>query len=308
MAITVSNWGITQFNMYLSAAYKENYFLNDQSMFTYVYKPGVATWLWRRISARTPSQTADGVLLDGTSATEAKTTVTSASPHLVDEKIPYSDLSQYGGEIPSQISTSLGRDLAVDRQNMLISFIGKTADGRSDNDGIVEFNDESSDDTGESIADAVLGVADRMATANVGKEKIYLVLKPKYFYRLRKVDYIASSLFQSGANNSNLGHIFEWANMQIILGNSSFNVDNSTNSNWDSSFRHDMTGTDSYGAALGVAWVQSALGLFENEKVNGVVFDSKDYQSWKVVARSQFGVTSIYDEGMLVLRGDLDSV
>lgn len=306
MATNISistNWDTTFWNGAFQTAYVENNKLTD-NMFNYVYQKGTNGFRFKTINTAAAVHTNSA--LSGASTSETGASITVDNPLVVHDYLGYDQMNvnQTGTELNTGYAAALATKLANARQALLLARLGKDA---VTNSKTVTFDDEASTlaDKGAEIFGALASLASTFIVNGIPEGDRYVALHPTWFYALRAYapsasrDYVGIAPANEASLMSGV-QILGW-NVMPIYG--PFLQDNSSNTNWASSYRWDATvatGAKGYG----VAWHKNAFGVFESEKPSLKIDDSPENQAMLFTARCQFGTKIVQSTGCYAIVGD----
>jgi hypothetical protein len=300
MALAPTNLQTTTFSNQVVQAYTEGSYFRDDLAVVVRNPSGGKTKRFPVFGNITVATQADGSDLSaGASYTPTSVDVSTFDPTIAYETLLYQTIADFEGYIPSSLSKRLGMDLALRRSNILLNIVAKVAYNRAASAGIIEAAGATSTAV---LTDAVysdmfnLGLA-TIRNAQINPANTVAVLRPEFFYALRRNTYMANNDYaKSGmTDNASMSGRFSHAGVEIVNAAGTFmGTDTSGTTTIPTSARIDLT------KCWGVLFAKDSLAIYETESPHGQIEDIPHRQSWLSTARTIFGAASLQPAGQFV--------
>jgi len=289
MAVTLTAYAQTTHDNNVILGNNEGDYLG-RNFFTETFEPGVTVKKFPNSSNRAPEFSIEGALIGASSITEVAGTVEVWPVHQVNDRLPYSDVENYGSMIPANLSMQLGENLAADRNDICVSIaLGQASingvwSAATKTGGIITYDGLLSGSAlSDEIADKVFVALSGMGATKTPLIGRAMICEPTLWYALRQNPKFASADFTTESDNKNLTIKFRAFGVDFITYQSVFGVDNSANSLWPTAGRFDAS------AYSGVLLNTHSFGLHRTAMPTGVIKDSPDYSGWLFRAREIMG-------------------
>lgn len=262
MGVSLSGWDSKQFMTDVIKAFTEtgkiadDWYIRSNSNETQV--------VYGNLAAITVKNQADNSELADAGNTETGTTISADSPLKGWVYIPKSVISTHGSAKPvMEYANALGVYLRETYEKQLVNFLATSSPTS------VSFNDDAGFTSAE-VAAALVEAVTNFDNGKVPGDGRCALLRPTFFTSLWNVAGVRSSDFISGQDNAKTFSELNFLGMKVRSYVGDLNTNQSSNTNYDSKYRTNMTGIH------GVAWHRSALACnwYEAPSIeDGEIFD-----------------------------------
>lgn len=292
---------ITFRNLAIDTYLDNAWFTNDMCQFKSDPNGG-ATWRVPVFGATTAAHSADGSdLIGGASYAPSAVDVTPfTNPLKVTESFKWSDLSTNEAYILNRFAQRASKDVAITRSAELTNVLVKAAKDRAANAGYTELAGASVTSV---LSDSVMGdgfyaALNKLRAVGCDPNDIYAILRPEYFYALRRLAPFASSDYiKSGmTDNATMNGVMKFAGVTILnVAGSYLGTDQSANTGIDSTARIDAT------YDWGVMFDKAAMAVLEVEPFTART-DSIPHASVEIVqVRTHYGAKILQSSGIQLI-------
>lgn len=251
-----------------------------------------------------------GHLPDGNAVTVLSTsqnscTVTQDSTLKFNIAMPYDYPLEFGEFIPEEWARTLAKDLAQWRQSVIeLGIIGSVADRTSTGAQVTRVTSLTDDGTitGAAVTTALSALRGRKASFG----NMFSFVTASVFTNMRKVPYIASSLFQgSSFENSTAGPSFRYLDCKFMTESNVLGKDYDTTANVALTGATSGLDTKYYVSGLknlcGVIWDRTAFAVGEAQAPTSMIERDTHINAWNLQSRTKFGTKVIKTDGMQLL-------